>query len=162
SKFYRIAGGTTQKYGVTPDIALPSVLDYMELGESHLPNCLPADRTTPLDYTRLDFVEPFLPILRERSANRVAVSPEYAYILEDIEEIKKRKADPSVSLNEAARLTEKTQRQKREDQRKKERHARAASALPILELTLEAVDKGEAPKLITAVEKPADTVQVDS
>jgi carboxyl-terminal processing protease len=155
SKFYRIAGGTTQKYGVTPDISLPSVLDYMELGESHLPNCLPADRTTPLEYGRLEFVEPFLATLRERSANRVAVSPEYAYILEDIEEIKKRKADPSFSLNEATRLAEKAERQTREDLRKKERHARAANAIPIMELTLEAVDKGQAPTLISAVERPA-------
>ncbi|MDP2325770.1 MAG: carboxy terminal-processing peptidase, partial [Gammaproteobacteria bacterium] len=108
SKFYRIAGGTTQKYGVIPDIALPSPLDPMELGEAYLPNCLPADRTTPADYRRQDVVQPYLATLRDRSANRVAASRDFAFILEDIEEIKQRKADPSLSLNEARRLTEQT------------------------------------------------------
>jgi carboxyl-terminal processing protease len=154
SKFYRIAGGTTQKYGVTPDIALPSVLDHMELGESHLPNCLPADRTDPLEFEKLDWVEPYLPALRDRSANRVAASQEYAYILEDIAEIKKRKADPSVSLNEAVRLAEQAERKKREEARKQERKEREGTRAKVFELTLEAVQKGEAPKLLTAKTTP--------
>jgi len=148
SKFYRIAGGTTQKYGVTPDISLPSVLDYMELGESHLPNCLPADRTTPASYSRMNFVQPYLSTLRERSANRIASSKEYSFILEDIEEMKKRKADPSVSLNEAARLTEKAERKARDEARKKERQALDPNPVPVYEITLESLDKGEAPKLV--------------
>lgn len=157
SKFYRIAGGTTQKYGVTPDIALPSALDFMELGESHLPNCLPADRTTPADYKRLDLVQPYLASLRERSANRVAASRDYAFVLEDIEEVKKRKADPSVSLNEAKRVAEKKEKKERDEARKKERRALEAVPPMVRELTLEAVAKGEAPKVVTAKPKdPAD------
>lgn len=148
SKFYRIAGGTTQKYGVTPDISLPSVLDYMELGESHLPNCLPADRTSPAEYATLNYVQPYLTALRNHSADRIANSREFAYILEDIEEIKKRKEDPSVSLNEATRLAEKEQRKVREEARKKERKELSTQELPVLELTLDAVKKGEAPKLL--------------
>jgi carboxyl-terminal processing protease len=157
SKFYRIAGGTTQKYGVTPDIALPSALDFMELGESHLPNCLPADRTTPADYKRLDLVQPYLATLRERSANRVAASRDYAFVLEDIEEVKKRKADPSVSLNEAKRVTEKKEKKDRDEARKKERRALEAVPPMVRELTLEAVAKGEAPKVVTA--KPKDPAE---
>ncbi len=156
SKFYRIAGGTTQKYGVTPDITLPTVLDHMELGESHLPNCLPADRTTPAAFDHLDFVQPYLGSLREKSANRVAASREYAFILEDIEEMKKRKADPSVSLNEARRIEEKNERKAKDAARKKERHALDANPPGILELTLEAIDKGEAPKPLLAKKKEAD------
>jgi carboxyl-terminal processing protease len=150
SKFYRIAGGTTQKYGVTPDISLPSVLDHMELGESHLPNSLAADRTTPLSFAELNYVQSFVPTLRERSANRVAANREYGYILEDIEEIKKRKADPSVSLNEAQRIAEKAERKAREEARKKERAELSGPPLPIWELTLEAAQRNEEPTLITA------------
>ncbi|HEX4140547.1 MAG TPA: S41 family peptidase, partial [Candidatus Methylacidiphilales bacterium] len=40
-KFYRVAGGSTQKKGVEPDIVLPSVLDALELGETTLPYYLP-------------------------------------------------------------------------------------------------------------------------
>ncbi len=154
SKFYRIAGGTTQKYGVTPDISLPSVLDYMELGESHLPNCLPADRTTPANYSRMDLVQPYVGTLRDRSANRVAASKEYAFILEDIEEMKKRKADPTVSLNETVRVTEKDDRKARTDARKKERQTRDPNPVPVYEITLEGLDKGEAPKLVGAKAEP--------
>ena len=150
SKFYRIAGGTTQKHGVTPDISLPSVLDFMELGESHLPNCLPADRTTPASYSRMNLVQPYVSTLRERSANRIAANKEYAFILEDIEEMKKRKEDPSVSLNEATRIAEKNDRKTRNDARKKERQALDPNPVPVFEITLEGLDKGESPKLVGA------------
>jgi carboxyl-terminal processing protease len=155
SKFYRIAGGTTQKYGVTPDISLPTVLDHMELGESHLPNCLPADRTTPAKFSRMNLVQPYVANLRERSANRIGASKEYAFILEDIEEMKKRKEDPSVSLNEAARLTEKNDRKAKNDARKKERQALEPNPVPVYEITLEGLEKGEAPKLVGAKIEPA-------
>src|SRR5437763_367493 len=36
SKFYRVAGGTTQKQGVTPDVILPSIYDYLDIGDSSL------------------------------------------------------------------------------------------------------------------------------
>lgn len=150
SKFYRIAGGTTQKYGVTPDISLPSVLDHMELGESHLPNCLPADRTTPASFGRMNLVQPYVATLRERSANRIGGNKEYAFILEDIEEMKKRKEDPSVSLNESARVTEKNERKAKTDTRKKERQALEPNPVPVYEITLEGLEKGEAPKIVGA------------
>jgi len=150
SKFYRIAGGTTQKYGVTPDISLPTVLDHMELGESHLPNCLPADRTTPASFSRMNLVQPYVATLRERSANRVGSTKEYAFILEDIEEMKKRKEDPSVSLNETFRLAEKNDRKAKNDARKKERHTLEPIPIPVYEITLEGLEKGEAPKIVGA------------
>ncbi len=157
SKFYRIAGGTTQKFGVTPDIALPSVLDVMELGESYLPNCLPADRTTPADYKRLDLVQSYLAALRDRSANRIGTDRDYAHIREDIDEMKKRKADPTVSLNETKRLAERDERKARDEARKKERRTLQANPPIVRELTLEALTKGEAPKIVTA--KPKDATK---
>lgn len=161
SKFYRVAGGTTQKYGVTPDISLPSVLDYMDLGESKLPNCLPADRTTPVEYETFNFVQPYLSTLRDRSANRVAASRDYAFILEDIEEMKKRKEDPSISLNEAKRLAEKKERKARTDARRKERKEMdGANPPPVREITLESLDKGEPPKLVGAKETKPETAAV--
>lgn len=161
SKFYRIAGGTTQKYGVSSDIALPTVLDYMELGESHLPNCLPADRTTPLEFNHLDCVQPYLSTLRDRSANRVASSREFAHILEDIEEMKKRKEDPSVSLNEAKRVAEKNERKAREEARKKERQEMDKNPVAVREITLESIERGQPPKLlgVKTPTPPADSAK---
>jgi carboxyl-terminal processing protease len=154
SKFYRVAGGTTQKYGVSPDVAYPSVLDHMDLGESHYPNSLPADRTTPAKFESYDFVQPYLSTLRDRSANRVATNREFSFVLEDIEEMKKRKADPSVSLRESVRLEERDDRKARTAARKKARKELDSQDHPaIREITLESLDKGEPPKLVSA--KPA-------
>ncbi|MCW5198829.1 PDZ domain-containing protein, partial [Desulfobulbus sp. F3] len=35
-KFYRISGSSTQYKGVTPDVVVPSMLDYLETGEQYL------------------------------------------------------------------------------------------------------------------------------
>src|SRR5262249_33470224 len=107
-------------------------------------------RTTPQEFTHLDFVQPFVSSLREHSANRVAANRDYAYILEDIDELKKRKEDPSVSLNESKRLVEKKDRKAREEARKKEHKELEPHRFPVRELTLEAVEKGEPPKLLGA------------
>ena len=88
SKFYRIAGGTTQKHGVTPDIILPSLYDYLDIGEASLENCLPADNIKPTKYQSLDQVNDYLAALRESSRKRVAESQDFVYLLEDIAEVK--------------------------------------------------------------------------
>ena len=72
SKFYRVSGSTTQKQGVTPDIILPSIYDYLDIGEAALDNPLPADQTTPATYTQIDQVKPFLSELQTASKVRVS------------------------------------------------------------------------------------------
>jgi len=99
SKFYRINGSTTQKQGVTPDVILPSLYDYLDIGEASLENCLPADQTTPATYTKLDMVKPYVPELQKASKERISHSKDFAYLMEDIEQIKKRQEEKSVSLN---------------------------------------------------------------
>lgn len=143
SKFYRIAGTTTQKIGVTPDITLPSVFDYMELGESTLPNCLPADNTTPLEYNRFDYVRPFVAQLQKNSSVRITRDPEFAYVLEDIARLKQQQADKNVSLNETKRLKEIDEQKAREESRKKERAKRKPANEKVFELTVGMVDKNE-------------------
>ncbi|MFN0069121.1 MAG: carboxy terminal-processing peptidase [Limisphaerales bacterium] len=145
SKFYRVEGGTTQKHGVTPDLALPSVLDYLDLGESHLPNALAADRTAPAEHERLDLAAPYLSGLRERSEARVGASRDFAYVREDIELLKKRREDKSVSLNEAKRLAERDEVKARSKVRREERKARTTAAPNVFELTLENLDAGRPP-----------------
>jgi carboxyl-terminal processing protease len=145
SKFYRVEGGTTQKHGVTPDLTLPSVLDHLDLGESSLPNALPADRIAPAEHERLGLVQPYLAPLRGQSAGRVAASRDFAYVQEDIELLKKRKEDKSISLNEAARLKEKEEAKARNEARKAERRARDAAVPAVFELKLEDARAGKAP-----------------
>jgi carboxyl-terminal processing protease len=141
SKFYRIAGGTTQKHGVSSDLVLPSITDYMELGEASLPNCLEADNTTPLEYNRLGKVKPFLSELERRSKERVAGSIDFGYVNQDIELLKKQRADKSISLNEAKRLEEKREQKDRLEARKQERAQRKPINEQVFDLNLEMVDK---------------------
>ncbi|MBI3416495.1 MAG: carboxy terminal-processing peptidase [Verrucomicrobia bacterium] len=140
-KFYRIAGGTTQKYGVTPDLVLPSATDYMELGEALLPNCLEADSTPPQTYEHFGRVKPYLAELDKRSKERIARNVDFTYVNEDIEQLKKQRADKTVSLNEAKRVQEKKEQKAKLEARKEERKKRPATGEQVFDLTLEMVDK---------------------
>jgi carboxyl-terminal processing protease len=143
SKFYRISGSTTQKQGVTPDIILPSLYDYLDIGEAALDNPLPADQTTPATYTSLDQVKPFLSELQTASKVRVSQSKDFAYLLEDIEQVKKRKDEKTISLNEKVRLAERDQDKARIEQRKKERADRTKPTSHIFELDVDMAMKNQ-------------------
>ncbi|MBI2928609.1 MAG: carboxy terminal-processing peptidase [Verrucomicrobia bacterium] len=157
SKFYRVAGGTTQKYGVTPDLILPSVLDYMDMGEASLPNALSADQTTPVPFTKVNRIAPALEELRKRSSERVRQSEEFGHVNEDIERFKKQKELKTVSLNEKTRLQEKLDEKKRAEARKQAMVARKKASEKIFELTLQTVEKNEpAPTLAQVRAKEND------
>lgn len=142
SKFYRIAGGTTQKQGMQPDIVLPSVYDYLDIGEASLDNALEPDNIKPADYKAMELVAPYVKDLSERSKTRVGQSKDFAYLLEDIEEVKKRKEDKTVSLNEAKRIAEKETATARTEARKKERAERKTPKDKSYVLDLETAEKG--------------------
>ncbi|MEP6668186.1 MAG: carboxy terminal-processing peptidase [Chthoniobacter sp.] len=115
-KFYRIAGGSTQHKGVESDVVLPSLFDRPEIGESALKGPLPYDTVPPVDFDKWDHPL-FKNDLRQRSAARVAADPEFRYITEDLDEVKKRLGDNKVSLNQKVRLAEIDQDKARRDKR---------------------------------------------
>jgi len=105
-KFYRIAGGSTQNIGVKPDIILPSITDAMEIGEASLKNPLPFDqidkaRFAPYQATPMPIAE-----LRDRSKQRVAVSPDFEWIREETARYTERKRVNKISLNREERIAE--------------------------------------------------------
>jgi carboxyl-terminal processing protease len=100
-QFYRPNGESTQQRGVLSDIELPSLTTHMPIGEADLQNALPFGRVEPVPFTPANMVATdLIDSLRERSAARVATSPDFAKRLEDIERYKKQKAAKSVSLHE--------------------------------------------------------------
>ena len=141
SKFYRIAGGTTQKQGVKPDLILPSPYDYMEIGEATLPNSLAADHTDPLNYRRLNLVSDYIKELSSKSNDRIKKDQDFAYILDDIKTLKKRLEDKSFSLNETKRLQEKDEDKAKRENRKKERKNRAKTEETIYDVTIKMIQK---------------------
>jgi carboxyl-terminal processing protease len=144
-KFYRVAGGSTQLRGVASDIVLPTLTDLPEYGESALKNALPYDTVPPAKFTKWsDTHSLFIDELKARSAARVAADPEFHYVMDDMERLRKKIDDNRISLNENVRRTELDQEKARKAERSKERLARNEEGPSIYRLTLETVD---APKL---------------
>ena len=170
SKFYRVVGSTTQKQGVIPDLILPSPYDYMEIGEATLPNCLEADHTQKLDYRHVNKVAGRVEPLTKLSNGRIKGDQDFAYILEDIETLKERLKDKSISLNETKRLAEKDEDKAKRDDRKKERKARGDAEETVFDLTIkmiktntklgEEVENEEKP--IRLEEDPEDGVEIEN
>ena len=135
-KFYRVNGGSTQSYGVVPDIVLPDTLDVMKIGENYLPHYLPYDKVPALKINRWSQSAPPVEDLRRLAASRVSHDPEFRYLVEDTERLKAKSEEKTVSLNEVRRLAEKLDNDKRAETRKKERAARSHAPLPTTEITL--------------------------
>ena len=144
-KFYRVAGGSTQLHGVTSDIVLPTLTDLPEFGEGALKNALPYDEVPPARYTKWsDSHSLFVDELKARSAARVAADPEFHYVMEDMERMRKKLDDNRISLNEDVRRKEVTEDKARKEERSKERLARNLEEPSIYRLTLETINN---PKL---------------
>ncbi len=159
-KFYRVAGGSTQKKGVVPDIVLPSVLDALELGESTLPYHLPYDEVTPAAYDYLNLAQPFLADLRAASEGRVAASPDFGYVRQDIAFYKKRIQDGKFSLNQATRVKEMADEKALRSQKKKDLLDRQSTRDKSLDLTLDMVE-GNLPPAPPEPKKPVKTASAD-
>jgi len=106
SKFYRPSGSSTQLKGVVPDVVLPSVNNYAEIGESSLSNALPWNTIGAVRHDEYARVPQLLPEIHRRSDERVAADRDFGYIRQDIERFRKQLADRTVSLSETTRRDE--------------------------------------------------------
>ena len=106
-KFYLPNGSSTQLRGVIPDITMPTVDDYLPLGESSLPHALIWDRiaATPFDGTPLSPM--ILAPLREESLMRQHQLEEFAYLTKIVDWFKDREAQKFIPLNLDERLKQK-------------------------------------------------------
>jgi carboxyl-terminal processing protease len=144
-KFYRVAGGSTQQKGVVPDIVLPSVLDALELGETTLPYYLGYDTVPAAAYTNFNLVSPYIAQLKAGSDARVAASPDFAYVKQDIAYYKKKIKDDTLSLNLTERLKEQADLKTQNANRKKDLTARKSTRDTELDLTLDMVAADQPP-----------------
>jgi len=100
-KFYRINGSSTQHKGVTPDVVFPTQYSAEKFGESSEPSALPWDQIKPSNFTQIGNLKTINSQLEEIHKARMAKSPAYEFLLEDIAEFNKNETIPAVSLNEA-------------------------------------------------------------
>src|SRR5438477_1039818 len=141
-KFYRVAGGSTQLHGVASDIVLPTLSDLPEFGEGALKNCLPYDEVPKARYTKwTEGRGLFIDELKRRSEARVQVNPEFHYVMEDMDRLRKRLDENRISLNEDTRRAELNEDKIRKETRAKERLARQDEQMQMIRLTLDNVDK---------------------
>src|SRR5438876_3489890 len=141
-KFYRVAGGSTQRHGVSSDIVLPSLTDLPEYGESALKNALAYDEVPKAKYTKWsDTHSLFVDELRRRSEERVKNDPEFHYVMEDMDRLRHKIDENRISLNEDVRKKELADDKLRKETRSKQRLARNQEEPSIYRVTLDTVDK---------------------
>jgi carboxyl-terminal processing protease len=106
-QFFRPNGASTQLRGVLSDIVLPSVTNYMDIGESDLDYPIEFKRIQPSSYNPLGLVnEQILTKLRAASEARIGQSDEFSKLLKRIEIYRARKERKSVTLNEKKFMAE--------------------------------------------------------
>ncbi len=93
-KFYRINGDSTQKKGVIPDIVLPSVYGYIDLGEDKFKYHLEFDTIRSAKYEKWPFKYD-LENLKKKSMERVSNNSSFQYIDKTVNMIKTRNENPS-------------------------------------------------------------------
>src|SRR5271165_6673734 len=127
-KYYRITGESTQDRGVTPDIALPSLIDANEVGESTRDRALPWDHIEPASFKAEGDLKSIAVTLQKLHEERTANSADFRYLHDDIAALEAMRSQKTVSLNLKTREAER----KRQDSERlaRENAWRAAHNVP--------------------------------
>lgn len=105
-KYYRITGESTQDRGVTPDIALPSLIDANEVGESTRDRALPWDHIEPANFRAESDLKSTAAALQKLHDERTANSADFRYLHDDIAALNSMRSQKSLSLNIKTREAE--------------------------------------------------------
>ena len=143
-KYYRITGASTQYKGVVPDIVLPDLYSYLEVGEKSQPFSLPWDTITALSYTPWKNSFENLDEIKARSRQRLAGSERFAQLAANISRLKKQREKTTVTLN-----LEKFQAEQDMLFQEAERFSKAQLEFPYIQVrslqTMDADEKAAAP-----------------
>ena len=96
-KFYRINGGSTQLKGVTPDVLLPDLYDYLKLRERDQPTALAWDQLQRANYEEINSDVNWNSV-ETAAKNRVSANASFNTIRKNSEWLKNN-ADKKYSLN---------------------------------------------------------------
>ena len=105
-KYYRVTGGSTQDRGVAPDIALPSLINPNEVGESTRDRALPWDTIEPAPFKVAADLHPVTATLQKLHDERVRESADFRYLQQDIAAVEAIRAQKTLSLSQKAREAE--------------------------------------------------------
>jgi carboxyl-terminal processing protease len=91
---------------VTPDIALPSLIDANEVGESTRDRALPWDHIEPAAFRVEGDLKPIAATLEKLHTERTAGSADFKYLRDDIAALEAMRRQKSLSLNLKTREAE--------------------------------------------------------
>jgi carboxyl-terminal processing protease len=106
AQFFRVSGGTTQLRGVSPDIALPSLVDSKSFGESSYGNALPWTRINPVEFRSAGSITPMVPMLALSHGLRATQDKDFLQFKEKVAELQTLRNSKTISLKESTRRTE--------------------------------------------------------
>jgi len=101
------------------------------------------DEVKPVVFDKIFDHPLFIKELNARSTLRVASNPEFRYVLDDLNLLKKKIADNKISLDENVRRTELAEEKSRLEKRTANREKQKKSEQTIYQITLDNADKPE-------------------
>lgn len=106
-KYYLPSGASTQLKGVVPDIVLPSIEDYLPIGEADLPRALVWDQIPTSTFEGEPLNPKVLTPLRQASLERQSKLEEFAYLRKNVDWFKTRQEQKLISLSLEERKSQK-------------------------------------------------------
>jgi carboxyl-terminal processing protease len=106
-KYYLPSGASTQLKGVVPDIVLPSIDDFLPIGESDLPHALVWDQIPSSFFDGAPLDPKIVTPLRQASLERQSKLAEFGYLKKNVDWFKARQEQKLVSVNLAEREKQK-------------------------------------------------------
>jgi len=142
-KYYLPSGESTQLTGVSSDIVMHSINEYLPIGESDLDKALIWDKIPEVNFRRPEgefkYTEAVVDSLSKLSNKRQSVSKEFKYLEKNISWFKHKREKKSVSLNFDERLREKLYDFNQSQSLTKEFESLSTIAFPMKELFLKVV-----------------------
>ena len=102
--FYRVAGGSTQRRGVEPDIVISSIFDATEIGEEFLPYALEWSALEPTFFAVYEGAIPELEKLRRASEERRRTDVRFEALARLCRQIAERTKSATIPLDWESRL----------------------------------------------------------
>jgi carboxyl-terminal processing protease len=110
-KYYLPSGESTQLTGVSSDIIMHSINEYLPIGESDLDNALAWDKIPEVNFRRPEgefkYTDSTIKSLRQLSEQRQGKEKEFVYLERNISWFREKREQKNVSLNLSNRLKEK-------------------------------------------------------
>jgi carboxyl-terminal processing protease len=144
-KFYLPNGFSTQRKGVVPDVIIPSIDDFLAVGEADLPNALPWDTIYPLRFNGRELDDSLVDFMNRSTSLRMSALDEFRFNSDRIDWFRERQEMKAVSLNLDSRRNRKGTEETFRDEMKARQNALAESNYSFTEILLSSVENNESP-----------------